>query len=57
MREAKFLQDLIEAVRGGDQQQFATVCYTYDQVTPLDKLKLALLTKIKATIDEEPDLR
>ena len=56
-REAKFLGALIEAVQGGDSQAFATVCFEYDQVSQLDKLKTAILTKIKSTIDDEPDLR
>ena len=56
-REAKFLDGLIESVLGGDSQAFATICFEYDQVSQLDKLKTAVLRKIKSTIDEEPDLR
>jgi len=55
-REARFLQALIDAVEGGDQEAFTGAVVDYDQITKLDNWKTSVLLKIKKGISDEPSL-
>ncbi|PSS37679.1 hypothetical protein EW026_g941 [Hermanssonia centrifuga] len=55
-REAKFVNILIDAIEGGDQEMFTGAVYEFDQVIKLDNWKTNILLKIKRGIDEEPSL-
>ncbi|KAJ8514703.1 hypothetical protein ONZ45_g7785 [Pleurotus djamor] len=55
-REAKFVNVLIDAVEGGDQEMFTGAVFEFDQVTKLDNWKTGMLLKIKRSIQEEPGL-
>lgn len=55
-REGKFVNVLIEAVEGGDQEAFTGAVVEFDQVTKLDNWKTNMLLKVKRSIHEEGGL-
>lgn len=55
-REAKFVNILIDAMEGGDQEMFTAAVYEFDQVMKLDNWKTNILLKIKRGINEEPSI-
>ncbi|KAI8853569.1 soluble NSF attachment protein [Chytridium lagenaria] len=52
-RECKFLQELAEAVEGGDVEQFTGLVVEYDRFTKLDSWKTTLLLAVKKSIADE----
>merc|ERR1712232_198391 len=54
-REGKFASQLIECVKGGDEEVFATACYDYDRISKLDPWKTTMLVKVKKTITGDDD--
>ena len=52
-RECQLLVDLAEAVDAGDQEVFADKLFQYDQMSKLDKWKIAICMKIKSAIEEK----
>lgn len=46
-RQLTFLQDLIQAIRSGDRDDFTQLINEYDALSPLDRLQTNLLYKIK----------
>ncbi|KAG6336093.1 hypothetical protein ID866_2990 [Astraeus odoratus] len=55
-RECKFINAIIEAIQGEDQERFTGCVVEYDQVTKLDNWKTSILLKIKRTIQDEPNI-
>ncbi|KAF8272912.1 vesicular-fusion protein SEC17 [Lactarius quietus] len=55
-REAKFVAVLIESLEQGEEENFATAVYEFDQVTKLDNWKTAMLLKIKRGLQQAPGL-
>mmetsp|Transcript_28388 Transcript_28388/g.13136 ORF Transcript_28388/g.13136 Transcript_28388/m.13136 type:complete len:89 (+) Transcript_28388:400-666(+) len=45
-RECKLCQELVEAVRGKDREKFSTALYDHNRITPLDKWKTNVLTRV-----------
>ncbi len=54
-RENMLLRDLVEAIKEGDQEQFADKLFQYDQLSKLDKWKLTLLLRVKGSIDKDEE--
>lgn len=54
-REHMLLTDLCEAVEAKSQEQLSDKLYQYDQVSKLDKWKMAMLVKVKDGIEEADD--
>ena len=55
-REAKFVNILIDALEGGDQEMFTAAVYEFDQVMKLDNWKTNILLKIKKSISDVPTI-
>ncbi|CAG8559036.1 8132_t:CDS:2 [Ambispora leptoticha] len=53
-RECQFLQSILEAVEGGDVENFTNKVLEFDQLTKLDNWKTTILLRIKKSIQEEP---
>jgi alpha-soluble NSF attachment protein len=49
-RECGFLEKLIEAMDSNNSEDFATACAEYDNITPMDKWKVAICLKAKRHI-------
>lgn len=57
-RECMLLTDLVQCQEDGEPDQFSEKLYLYDQLSPLDKWKTAILVKVKegiAKAEEEED--
>lgn len=54
-REFKLVQDILDAVSSGDVQAYSDRVYEYDQFSKLDRLKTAMLLKIKNSVVEKDD--
>jgi alpha-soluble NSF attachment protein len=54
-REFKLVSDILECIDQGDTQAFVDKVFEYDQFSKLDKLKTALLLKIKNLVVEKDD--
>lgn len=54
-RECQLLHDVIATVKEGDEKQFSTKLYEYDQFSQLDRWKTAVLLKIKSNIEAAED--
>lgn len=54
-REYKLVQDILEAIEGGDVQAFSDKVYEFDQFSQLDKLKTQLLLKVKNSVVDKDD--
>ena len=49
------LRDLVEAIKEGDQEQFADKLFQYDQLSKLDKWKTTLLLRVKGSIEKDEE--
>jgi hypothetical protein len=45
--QGKFITGLIDAITNNDAELFATKCYEYNQIKPLDNQMVTILTAIK----------
>jgi len=54
-REGKFASQMIECIKGYDNEGFATACFEYDKISKLDPWKTSMLVKVKRTINDEDD--
>lgn len=54
-REAMLLNDLAEAVEGGDQELFSEKLFQFDQLSKLDKWKTTLLLRVKGNIEKQEE--
>lgn len=54
-RECQFLQDLINAVKEGDEEEFSSKAQEFDQFSKLDKWKTTMLLRIKEKIANAED--
>ena len=52
-RECKLVEDILEAYRDFNPDQFTDVVYAYDQISKLDPWKTTMLLRIKTKISEE----
>jgi len=51
--QGKFITGLINAIANNDAELFATKCYEYNQIKPLDNQMVTILTAIKKQIIDE----
>lgn len=49
------LNDLVNAVKEGDQDSFQDKLFQYDQMSKLDKWKTTLLLRVKNNIEKEEE--
>ena len=54
-RENMLLENLVEAIKEGDQEQFADKLFQYDQLSKLDKWKTTLLLRVKGAIEKDEE--
>lgn len=54
-RENMLLNDLAEAVEGGDQELFSEKLFQFDQLSKLDKWKTTLLLRVKNNIEKQEE--
>jgi len=55
-RECKFIEAIIEAIDGDDQEAYTACLVEFDKITKLDSWKTNILLKIKKHIDAEPTI-
>lgn len=55
-REYKFLEMLKESYKDGKADEFTAILTDYDQISRLSDDQIAILTKIKNSIPEEPSI-
>lgn len=54
-RENMLLNDLAEAVEGGDQELYSEKLFQFDQLSKLDKWKTTLLLRVKNNIEKQEE--
>lgn len=54
-RECMLLNDLAEAVEGGDQELFSEKLFQFDQLSKLDKWKTTMLLRVKNNIEKQEE--